>query len=267
MTTQVVADVLALWVVHTWAFDACWATPYLRVISAAPGQRQVAAAGGAGVDLPPRVAGGQPKPGDPLPEDRPRQPTLFLDEMDNFALDEKRDALAVLNSGYKPGVAVPRCNERGELEEFAASARRPTRASTSGSSCRHCSAARSRSGWRPSGAGDGSRCGSRRTSEPRAAELRARCAAWAERHTRRVKGHRPDLVGLVNRQAEVWWILLSLGELAGGEWTERARAAARVLGAGGDETDRPSQQVQLLMDIDAAFGNDTTIFTRTCSCT
>src|SRR6478609_8628634 len=42
---------------------------------------------------------------------------------------------------------------------------------------------------------------------------------------------------------------------------ERARKAARVLGAGGDDTDRPAQQVQLLMDIDAAFGNDTTIFT------
>ena len=58
----------------------------------------------------------------------------------------------------------------------------------------------------------------------------------------------------------MWWIL-GLGELAGGEWPERARAAARVLGAGGDETDRPSRQVQLLTDIDAAFGNETTIFT------
>ena len=52
-----------------------------------------------------------------------------------------------------------------------------------------------------------------------------------------------------------------LGELAGGEWQDRAREAARAFGAGGDETDRPADQVQLLMDLDAAFGNDTAIFT------
>ena len=96
---------------------------------------------------------------------------------------------------------------------------------------------------------------------PRAEELRECCRAWAERHVDELKGRRPDLVGLTNRRAEVWWPLLVLGEHAGGEWQDRAREAARAFGAGGDETDRPADQVQLLMDIDAAFGDSTAIFT------
>jgi hypothetical protein len=96
---------------------------------------------------------------------------------------------------------------------------------------------------------------------PRAAELRDLCRAWAERHSDKLRDRRPDLVGLTNRRAEVWWPLLVLGEYVGGEWQERAQTATQVLGAGGDETDRPAEQVQLLMDIDAAFGKNKTIFT------
>ena len=96
---------------------------------------------------------------------------------------------------------------------------------------------------------------------PRAEELRECCRAWAERHVDELKGRRPDLIGLTNRRAEVWWPLLVLGEAAGGEWEDRARAAARAFGAGGDETDRPADQVQLLMDVHAAFGDTTAIFT------
>src|SRR5581483_3789989 len=46
------------------------------------------------------------------------------------------------------------------------------------------------------------------------------------------------------------------------EWRERAASAALVLGAGGDAADQPSQQVQLLTDIRAAFGDEHTIFTE-----
>ena len=76
---------------------------------------------------------------------------------------------------------------------------------------------------------------------PRAEELRECCRAWAERHVDELKGRRPDLVGLTNSRAEVWWPLLVLGEHAGGEWEDRAREAARAFGAGGDETDRPGR--------------------------
>src|SRR5262245_11659485 len=31
-----VADLLTLWILHTWTFKAAWATPYLRIVSATP---------------------------------------------------------------------------------------------------------------------------------------------------------------------------------------------------------------------------------------
>jgi hypothetical protein len=46
-------------------------------------------------------------------------PTLLLDELDNYPLDERRDALAVLNAGYKRGARVDRCKENGELQSFS----------------------------------------------------------------------------------------------------------------------------------------------------
>jgi hypothetical protein len=208
------------------------------------------------------MAGGQPLTGDPLPQDRRGGADAFLDEMDNFPLDEKRDALAVLNSGYKPGIKVPRCNDRGELEEFDCFCPKayaglderaivPTLLSRSITVRMETKRRDARvSMWLAPDVAE------------RVADLRDRLEAWAGRHADEVRRHRPDLLELVNRRAEVWWILLTLGELAGGEWTDRARAAARALGTGGDETDAPSTQAQLLIDIRTAFGNAETIFTE-----
>jgi Protein of unknown function (DUF3631)/Toprim-like len=257
---DVVANVLALWVAHTWAFDACWATPYLRVVSAAPVSAKslllevlssISRRGWLTVNPTPAVLYRK------IDRDRP---TLCLDEMDNYQLDERRDSLAVLNSGYKPGVPVSRCSDRGELEEFDPFCPKayaglderqlvPTLLSRSITIRMETK--------RP---GDKVEMWIAPDVEPRVSDLRARCEAWAERNVDNLRGHRPDLVGLINRQAEVWWILLSIGELAGDEWTDRARQAARVLCAGGDETDQPSQQVQLLTDIRRAFGNKHAIF-------
>ena len=44
---RAVANLLALWVVHTWAFPAWWATPYLRIVSAAPESAKSLLHGGA----------------------------------------------------------------------------------------------------------------------------------------------------------------------------------------------------------------------------
>ncbi len=136
------------------------------------------------------------------------QPTLFLDELDNFDLAEKRDAVAVLNAGYKPGAKVPRCSESGELEEF----------------CGYCAKAYAAIDVRqmppallsrsitirmePKRAGDPVESYIAPDAGPRAEELRECCRAWAERHVDELKGRRPDLVGLTNRRAEVWWPLL-----------------------------------------------------------
>jgi putative DNA primase/helicase len=56
---------------------------------------------------------------------------------------------------------------------------------------------------------------------------------------------------MFNRQADNWRPLLSIADLAGGDWPEHARAVAeKVCGSDEDET---SVRVQLLMDIGALF--------------
>ncbi|HEX5923890.1 MAG TPA: hypothetical protein VFY45_08660, partial [Baekduia sp.] len=46
-------------------------------------------------------------------------PTLLLDEMDNYPLNDRTDALSMLNTGYKRGAKVDRCTSTGDLESFS----------------------------------------------------------------------------------------------------------------------------------------------------
>ena len=116
LPSQQVTDLLALWVLHTHAFDAAWATPYLRITSAAPGVGKTLLL----EILATLVRHGwhavNPSVAVLYRKIDAHQPTLLLDEMDNYPVDERRDALSVLNAGYKRGATVDRCSENGDLE-------------------------------------------------------------------------------------------------------------------------------------------------------
>jgi hypothetical protein len=187
---------------------------------------------------------------------------LLLDEMDNFPLDDRRDALSILNTGYKRGATVDRCKENGELQSFAA----------------YCPKAYAGLDVRSIVPALLSRSITIRMEkkvstekvdmwiaplvEPEAIALRERCEAWAEQHVDALTDHTPDLVGLINRAAEVWWALLAIAEHAGNGWEARAKGAVAELATGGDETDTASDPVLLLLDIRDAFGGHETLFTK-----
>jgi Protein of unknown function (DUF3631) len=259
---DVIGDLLALWVLHSHSFESNWASPYLRVVSATPdaGKTLLLEVLAAICRLGWHVI--NPSPAVLYRKVDRDQPTLLLDEMDNWPLEDRKDALAVLNGGYKRGAKVPRCNERGDLQEFGVYCPK----AYAGIDVRQLPPALlSRSitiRMETKLASDEVDMWIAPLVEPDTEDLRARCAEWAERHRKALADIRPDLLGLVNRRAEVWWALLAIGEYVGGEWRERARGAARALGAGGDEADQPSNEVQLLIDIRAAFGNERTIFTE-----
>jgi Protein of unknown function (DUF3631) len=261
LPTDETADLIALWTLHSHSFEASWATPYLRITSATPDSGKtlllevlasICRRGWHAIN--PSVAVLYRK------VDR-HQPTLLLDELDNYPLDDRRDALAVLNAGYKRGAKVPRCKENGDLEEFAvycpkAYAGLDARALVSTLLSRSITIrmekkvrAESVEMWIAP------------LTEPEAIILRDRCEAWAAQHGEALADHRPDLLGMINRAAEVWWALLSIAEHAGNGWQERARAAAKALSAGGDDTDDVPAQVQLLLDIRDAFGDEIVIST------
>jgi hypothetical protein len=256
-------DLLALWVIHTWALDAAFATPYLRITSAAPSSGKtlllevlasVVRNGWHAIN--PSVAVLYRK------VDR-AAPTLLLDEMDNYPLDDRRDALSVLNAGYKRGASVDRCRENGDLESFSAYCPKAyagldKRALVDTLLSRSITI----------------RLDAKLTSEqvemwiaplaePDAGGLRDRCERWAAAQDMdALMLRRPVLPGcLENRAAEVWWALLTLAEHAGGDWPRRAARAAEMLTTGGDDVDDQPDQVRLLDDIRRAFGDQSAITT------
>jgi putative DNA primase/helicase len=108
LPSQRVADLLALWILHTHTHEMAWATPYLRITSATAESgktllmeilAELTRRGWHAIN--PSVAVLYRK----IDRDAP---TLLLDEMDNYPLDDRRDALAVLNAGYKRGAKVDR---------------------------------------------------------------------------------------------------------------------------------------------------------------
>ena len=258
-----VADLLVLWTLHTHAIESAFATPYLRIVSAAPNSGKTLL-----LEILAKLTcrgwhAIMPSLAVMYRKVDAHSPTLLLDEMDGYNLDERTDALGVLNSGYKRGATVDRCKESGELEEFKtfcakAFAGLDTKAMAPSLLSRTITIRLERK--LP---GEGTEMWIEQLTAPAAQELRERCAAWAFHNVGALNDARPELPRwLHNRAAEVWWALLAVADRIGGEWPARAREVSRVLGTGGDSTDEKPEIVMLLEDINAAFGASTTIFTE-----
>jgi Protein of unknown function (DUF3631) len=255
------ADLLALWTLHTHAIDAAQATPYLRITSATPSSGKtlllevlgaLCARGWHAVN--PSTAVLYRK----IDQDGP---TLLLDEMDNYPLSDRRDALSVLNNGYRRGARVDRVGDGGKLESFSCFCPKayagldvrdlpPALLSRSVTVRMEAKLSREQVERWP---------GAWAEADADPAPLREACATWAEANVEALRAIRPTLPpGLGDRSAEVWRALLALAEHAGADWPDRARRAANVLSAGGDAADALSEPVQLLADVRAAFESNGT---------
>jgi len=165
------------------------------------------------------------------------KPALLVDEVDNYPMDERRDALAVLNAGYKRGARVDRCKENGDLVSFDAFCPKAYAGLDSGALVATLLSRSITLRMERKTARERAEMWIAPLVEPEAVALRERCEAWGAQHVERLATHRPDLLGLFNRAAEVWWALLSIAEQAGGEWEARARDATGEFASGGDGTD------------------------------
>ena len=257
-----VRDLLALWVLHTHAFEAAWATPYLRVTSAAPesGKTQLLEI------LATLTRNGwhavNPSVAVLYRKIDKQTPTLLLDEMDDYPVEERRDALSVLNAGYKRGATIDRCRENGDLESFSAYC---PKAYAGLDKHQLVDTLLSRSitirlerrlpieqvdMWIG------------QLTEHQADPIRERCAAWAAQNVSDLAVLEPTLpAGIINRAAEVWWALLAIAEQVRGDWPARATAAARTLSTGGDDRDGRTEQILLLADLATAFAERDVMFT------
>jgi hypothetical protein len=112
------ADVLALWVVHTWAFDVSEATPYIWIASPemGSGKTRLLEVLEVLVRRPWRVV--EPSEAVTFRKIDADSPTLLLDEIDViFSHDRKGDTQAglrgIMNAGYRRGAEVPRAENFG----------------------------------------------------------------------------------------------------------------------------------------------------------
>jgi hypothetical protein len=246
--------VIALWVLHTHTVDSHGVTPYLWITSAekASGKTTLLETLEHVVARPWLTASvSAPTLARKIDQDRP---TLLLDESDATFKGNREFAEAlrgVLNTGFRASGTYSRCVgtsgtnlQVADFKTFCPKAiagigRLPDTVVSRSIPIR----LRRKTGSEPV------ERFRRRTVESEGAALRAEIEAWAEEDIDRLADQTVALiVQLSDRAFDVWEPLLAIAGLAGGDWPERAHAAALAL-SGLVATDDESFGVRLLADI------------------
>ena len=250
------ADTVALWAAHTHAVDAFDCTPYLAVTSAEKrsGKTRLLEV----LELLSR---------EPLSTANisdaalfrvidNKRPTLLIDEVDAiFGKKSPREELrGMLNAGYRRGATTHRMGGANNttLQTFSVFC---PKAFTGIGDClpdtitdrsipirlkrrtRNVAIERFRL----------------RDVPPEGHGLRERLAGWLEPYADHLADSRPDLPDeLDDRAQDVWEPLLAIADLAGGDWPQRARTAARALSTGVEREDDSITAV-LVRDIATVF--------------
>ncbi|MBI1211276.1 MAG: DUF3631 domain-containing protein [Alphaproteobacteria bacterium] len=174
-------------------------------------------------------------------------PTLLFDDAERWVWPNRvlRSALA---AGHVPDAKVLR-DSRNPFELPALSCFAPCAFTTTGripSDVARCSIPL---GLRPAVGGEQRPRFDRDASDAEA--LAAQAVRWSRNHADELCTAQPDIDRLPRNRCELWRPLLAVAEAAGGDWRERAEAAAASLPAHGDAR---SLNLDLLDDIRAAFG-------------
>lgn len=193
-------------------------------------------------------------------------PTILFDEIDTLfgaKAKEHEEIRGILNAGHRRGAKAGRCVVRGktiETEELDA----------------YCAVALAGLGNLPDtiltrsvvvrmrrrSPHEHVEPYRRREHAPAGHALRDRLASWASGLQDKI-GHAypvmPD--GVEDRAADVWEPLIAIADAVGGDWPDRARAAAVTLVTAAKEVS-PSLGVKLLADLRTIFGDRTSLSTE-----
>lgn len=186
-------------------------------------------------------------------------PTVLYDEVDTVfgpRARENEEIRGLLNAGHRRGAKAGRCVTRGnniETEDFdaycsvalAGLGRLPDTILTRSVVVRMRKRRRDEhvESWRG------------RLHEPEGQVVRDRLAELAAMVTAIEEWpEMPD--GVEDRNADVWEALITVADLAGGEWPQRARVAAVALVADAQRDDAGSLGVRLLRDLRTIFGGE-----------
>ncbi len=249
------AEALALWTLHTYAFELREVSAYVGIESPEKrcGKTTLVAALSELVNRPEVAANISPPAFFRVIEET--RPTLLIDEADTLL--PGNDALrGILNSGYKRRTSyVVRVNSQGSRAEGPMGLARfscwcPKLVSTIGSLpetlADRCIVVRMHRKTASE------RC--ERLRDLNGERLRRCCLRFVADRAAEIAGARAEIpAGLNDRAGDIWEPLLVLADLAGGEWPKWAREAAVGL-SGGSQENGPIGS--LLLDMVVAVCND-----------
>ncbi len=250
------ADAIALWIAHTHAVDAADATPYLNISSVEKRSGKTLLLETLDLLVAKPWLTGRITPAVLYRKTDQEAPTLLLDESDAAFKGEKDYAEAlrgILNTGHRRNGKTSACVGQGaniSYQDFSTFGPKAIagigklpgtiadRAIPITMKRRARSETVARFRWRDA----------REQADP----LRDDLEAWGAASIEVLRGARPDLPdGLDDRSQDSWEPLLAIADMAGGEWSPRARAAAVVLSV--KDSDDDSLGVRLLADTRATF--------------
>ena len=258
-----VADLLALWVLHTWCLDAATYTPYLHICS--PVKRAGKTRLLEVLELVCRNAltAGSITAAAVFQTIEHMRPTLLIDEVDRVfkvkGSEHTENLVGVLNDGFRVRGKAIRGTQGGEPKTFStwcpkalAGIENSSLPDTVADRCIVVSLERKLKS---------DRVERLRGVDAEAKGLRTRCEAFAHHHGDALRAyHLPTIEQISDRAEDIWEPMFAIATEAGDDWAARARAACLELA--GEESGEGSDEITLLSDIRAAFGDGKTISTE-----
>lgn len=260
----------ALWVAHTHLMDAWESTPRIAFLSPEPASGKTRALEITELLVPRPIEAVNVtsaylfrKVGD-APAGRP---TILFDEIDTVfgpRAKENEEIRGLLNAGHRRGAVAGRAVMRGktvvteELPAYCAVALAGLRGLPDTLLSRSVIVK-----MRRRTATEIVQPYRRRVHAPEGWELRSQLEKWAANVERAAGDAWPDVPdGIADRDADIWEPLLTVADLAAGEWPERARVAAVALVAE-SKREPVSLSIRLLKDLWSIFGDREAMSTET----
>jgi putative DNA primase/helicase len=244
---------LALWVLHTYTFEAWFASPFLAITSPEKRCGKTMLLIVLGALVPRRMFASNVTPAVLFRAIEKYRPTLLIDEADTFIRDND-ELRGVLNSGHTRTTAVviravgddhdPRAFSTWCPKAIALIGRLPGTLDDRAVEVR----------MRRRTAGERVQRLRQDRIDGDCEELRRQAVRWAADHVEALKPADPDTPeALHDRAADCWRPLLAVADAAGGTWSERSREAALKLSGMANEE---AATTRLLSDIRAVFTED-----------
>lgn len=249
---------VALWVLHCHAIDAFESTPRLAFLSPEKGSGKTRALEVLTLVVPKPMHTVNMSASALFRVVASEQPTLLLDEADTYlgltTAKNNEDIRGLINAGHRRGAVTYRSEISGKsvnvipFPAFAACALAGIGDLPDTITDRAVIVTMKRRA--PNEQVDAFR---ERIVRPQTEDLRDRLEAWADENKPRLEVAWPELpASIIDRAADVWEPLVAVADAAGGNWPDRARAAAVALNDARAERD-PSLGILLLTDCRRVF--------------